>query len=65
MATCQQCFPWNTPLLMRPVYVVDADYVPLSFGQWLLYRLHVQMHQHNNWAGELDNKTVASHNPSH
>lgn len=39
---------------MRPVFTVDAGPVPLSFGQWLLYRLHVDMHQHGHWAGEIE-----------
>lgn len=54
MAHCPMCFPWNTPLTMRPFFVIDSGHVPLSFAQWLLYRLHVEMHQAGAWAGEIE-----------
>ena len=54
MAHCPMCFAWNVPLTMRAIYLVDAGPVALSFGQWLLYHLHVLQHQRGNWAGEIE-----------
>ncbi len=54
MAACGQfCTPWNFPLGLNPRVTGDG-YVPLRFEEWLVYRLHVDIHQAPNWPGEMD-----------
>lgn len=50
--SCGACFAWNLPLVMPPRMTPHA--VGLTYEQWLLYRLHVEMHQHGNWSGEIE-----------
>ncbi len=50
---CQHCLPWNLPLTLN----VSVGQPAIKYEQWLWYRLHVQMHQKDNWAGEIDTVT--------
>lgn len=54
MAICPACVPWNLPLHNRQIHTVEAGYVPLRYQDWLIYRLHVEHHQRDNWSGEID-----------
>lgn len=54
MAICTGCCPWNLPLMIRAVHVAPGEYAPLRFEQWMVYQLHVGMHQAGYWAGEIE-----------
>lgn len=40
--------------LHHPQRLVGGTTVPLRFEEWIIYRLHVEMHQRGNWSGEIE-----------
>lgn len=41
-ATCEHCCPWWLPCYLGGARAHD---VPLTFEEWLVYHLHVKIHQ--------------------
>lgn len=63
MPACTSCVPWNQPRAMQPRLTQHG--VALTFEEWLLYRLHIEIHQERRWGGELEELTQALHrNPA-
>ncbi len=53
MNRCAQCWAWNAPLHLAQQVTAEGVIVALRFEQWLLYHLHVAIHQAGAWPGEL------------
>ena len=54
MSACPVCFPWTLPFGMLQQRTTEGAIVALRFEQWLLYHLHVGIHQKDRWPGELE-----------
>lgn len=50
---CQVCFDWRLPFAMHASRSADGAVVALRYEQWLLYYLHIQLHQAGHWSGDL------------
>lgn len=50
---CPVCFDWRLPFAMHAQRSADGAEVAMRFEQWLLYHLHVGIHQAGQWAGDL------------
>lgn len=53
MTACAGCGPWTLPLYLGARSGVFDCTVGLLYQEWLIYHLHVVIHQHNQWSGEL------------
>lgn len=55
MSACGNCFAWNLPLHWPSQSTPHGPGVPLmKFEQWLVFHLHVVIHQAGKWGGQMD-----------
>jgi len=42
------------PLTMRALLNAAGEFAPLRYEHWIIYQLHIGLHQAGFWAGEIE-----------